>query len=95
MYARVTPFKMKAGTKDTATALMQKAKEDILSLPGMVQFINVMNDDGSGYVVALSTNAESAPETVEKIQAIWSAFSDLLESKPEAGNFEVIADWKP
>jgi len=95
MYARVTPYKMKAGTKDTATTLMQSAKENILSLPGMVQFINVMSDDGSGYVVALSTNAETPPETQEKIQSIWSAFSDILESPPTPGKFEVIADWKP
>ena len=95
MYARITPYKMKSGSKEEAVVLLETVKGDILNLPGMVQFINVMNDDGSGYIVSLSSNAETSPDTQAKIQAIWAAFSDILEAIPTPENFEVVADWKP
>jgi hypothetical protein len=95
MYARITPYKMKSGSKDEAVVLLDTVKGDILKLPGMVQFINVMNDDGSGYIVSLSSNADTPPETQVKIQAIWATFSDILEAIPTPENFEVVADWKP
>ncbi|MDA7430396.1 hypothetical protein PGB28_18190 [Primorskyibacter aestuariivivens] len=56
MYARVTPFKMNPGTREAATAKMNESKNQILSLPGMQQIYSVMNEDGSGYVVAFVTD---------------------------------------
>ncbi len=93
MYARVTPFKMKAGSKEAAKAIMDGLKDRILAIDGMQHFINVMDDDGNGYVVALTTNAETPPEVQERINALWGAFGEHLEARPEAQSFTVMANW--
>ena len=44
MFARVTEYKMKPGSKDAATTLMHSLKDQILGMPGMHNFINVMTE---------------------------------------------------
>lgn len=95
MYARITPFKMKPGSKEDAVKIMNRVKADILGLPGMKHFINVMNDDGKGYVISLTELSETPPDLQEKINAIWANFSDHLESAPTPESYGVLADWKP
>ncbi len=51
MFARITRFKMKPGSRDAATEKMEELKSRIMGMPGMVSFTNVMNEDGSGVVV--------------------------------------------
>ncbi|MDV7142501.1 hypothetical protein R3X27_07375 [Tropicimonas sp. TH_r6] len=93
MFARVTHYKMKPGSRAAATEIMHGLQADILALPGMVRFINVMNDDGSGHVVALSTVETMDAETANKVTKLWGAFADHLEGPPERGSYHVIADW--
>lgn len=95
MYARITQFKMKPGSRDDVSAIMEGLKDQILQLPGLTQFINVMDDDGAGYVVSLSELAQTPPDAAEKIKAIWGAFSDYVESVQSPESFEVFANWKP
>ncbi|MCK0138207.1 hypothetical protein [Aliiroseovarius sp. F47248L] len=95
MYARVTPYKMKPGSKAAATKIMESLKDKIMALPGQKSFLNVMNDDeGSGYVISTTELAEMSPETGEKVKALWSAFSEFLENDPKAKSYTVIANWK-
>ena len=95
MYARITPYKMKPGSKAAATKLMEGLKDKIMALPGQQTFLNVMNDDqGSGYVISTTDQAEMTPETGEKVKALWSTFSEYLEEEPKAHSYSVIADWK-
>ena len=94
MYARITPFKMKPGSKDDAVKIMNRVKADIMALPGIKHFINVMDDNGAGYVVSLTDLAETPPDAQEKINAIWANFSDHLEAKPTPATYGVLADWK-
>ena len=95
MYARVTPYKMKPGSKAAATKLMEGLKDKIMALPGQKSFLNVMNDDeGSGYVISVTELAEMTPETGEKVKALWSVFSEFLEEEPKVQSFSIIADWK-
>lgn len=94
MYARITPFKMKAGSKQEAIKIMDRVKADIMGLPGMKHFINVMDDTGKGYVVSLTELAETPPDIQEKINAIWANFADHLESRPTPESYGVLADWK-
>ena len=47
MYARITPYKMKPGSREAATAKMNELKAEILGLPGMQHFMSAMNEDGS------------------------------------------------
>ena len=93
MYARVTHFKMKPGSRDAAVAQMNELKDQILAMPGMHHFINVMNEDGSGYVVALVESKETSDANQERTMAMWGRFSEFLEAVPEPGGFDVMANW--
>ena len=94
MYARVTSYKMKADSTDAAVALLEDLKSDIMALPGLQHFINVMNDDGSGYVISVVESQAVSDANQEKVMAIWSNFADHLEAIPQPQGFDVIADWK-
>ena len=94
MYARITPYKMKPGSQAAATKIMDTLKGKIMALPGQHRFLNVSNDeDGTGYVISTTDNAESTPETVNKIKALWGAFSEHLVEQPTASTYDVVADW--
>ena len=94
MYARVTPYKMKPGSKAAATKIMEALKDRIMALPGQKGFLNIMNDeDGTGYVISTTENAETTPETVEKFNALWATFKDHLIEQPTAATYDVVADW--
>ncbi|NNK77822.1 MAG: hypothetical protein HKP40_03830, partial [Litoreibacter sp.] len=93
MYARVTPYKMKPGTKETATALLEEMKPSIMALPGLVHFVNVMNDDGSGYVISVIESQEISDANQDKVMAIWGRFAEHLEAMPQPQGFDLIANW--
>ena len=93
MYARITPFKMKPGSKDTATKLVEGLKTQIMALPGIHEFINVIDDTGAGYVISLTDVQTATPETNEKIKQIWGGFAEHLEAAPAASSYELIAHW--
>jgi hypothetical protein len=94
MYARITPFKMKPGSKKDATKLVEGLKSQIMALPGVHQFINVMDDNGAGYVISLTDIETPSPETNEKIKNIWSGFAEYLEAPPVAATYGLIAHWR-
>ena len=94
MYARITPFKMKPGSKDAATKLVDGLKSQIMALPGIQQFINVIDNDGAGYVISLTDVETPTPETNEKIKQIWGGFAEHLEAMPQASSYDLIAHWK-
>jgi hypothetical protein len=94
MHARITRYKMKAGSTDAARKLQDSLKAEIMGLPGMRHFYNAMAEDGSGYIVSLIEPGEVAPDNPERVRAIWANFSDLLEGTPVPETFEVIADWE-
>lgn len=93
MHARVTKYKMKADRFDDAKAFMESVKGEILAMPGMKHFINVANDDGSGYVVALVESREISEANADKVKAMWGRFGEYLEAMPTPEGYEVIADW--
>jgi hypothetical protein len=93
MYARITTYKMKPGSREAATEILHGLKGEIMALPGLTQFINTLDDAGTGYVVALTTLPEPPPDSAERIKALWSRFGDHLAAPPEAVTYPVIADW--
>ena len=93
MYARITPYKMKEGARDDATKLMNQLKDQIMALPGIQHFVNVANEDGAGYVVALVDSKATVDASTEQVNAMWSRFADFLERMPEPEGYEVMADW--
>ncbi|WP_281856125.1 hypothetical protein [Litoreibacter halocynthiae] len=95
MYARITPYKMKPGSQAAATKVMNALKDKIMALEGQQSFLNVSNDeDGTGYVISTTENAETAPETAEKIKALWGAFSEFLVEQPTVRSYDIVADWR-
>ncbi len=94
MYARVTPFKMKADAVGDATELVKKLKDQIMGLPGMQQFIDVVQEDGSGYIIAVVESREVSEANQEWVMGIWANFKDHLEQMPTPAGCDVIVNWK-
>jgi len=93
MFARVTPFKMKPGTRAEATALMDQLKPKIMGMPGMQNFINVMNDDGSGYVISVVESEAISNANAETVKSLWAEFAPMLEAMPVPEGYDVLANW--
>jgi hypothetical protein len=95
MQARITKFKMKAESAAAARTLMTELKDEILTLPGMLHFVAVMNPDGSGHTISLIEDAAgSSAESVDRVRAIWHKFHDHVETMPMPEIYDVIADWR-
>ena len=92
-YARITKFKMKPDAIDEAVARLEGMKDKIMGMPGVLQFINAANDDGTGYVVSIVESKEIAEANTEALMAVWGAFADLLEGIPTPEGFELRANW--
>ncbi|OUS07469.1 hypothetical protein A9Q96_06045 [Rhodobacterales bacterium 52_120_T64] len=93
MFARITRYKMKDGSRDDATAIMEGLKEEIMSLPGMQQFINSMDEDGSGHIIAIVESRTTSEANALRIKELWGTFSDLLERAPEMVGHDIVANW--
>jgi len=93
MYARITKYKMKAGSRDEAVALMESIKGQIMALNGVRHFYNCGNDDGSGYVISIVDSKEQSDANAEGVKAIWAGFAPLMEAAPTAEGYDVLADW--
>ncbi len=93
MYARITQFKMNDGTRDAAMEKLHTLKDRIMGLPGMAHFINVMNEDGSGYVISLVDSKATSDANTDAVKEIWSEMAEFLQEPPKPGGFDVVADW--
>jgi len=93
MFARITKYKMKPDSIAAATALIEQMKPQVLAMPGVVRFINVVDETGSGYVVSLVESKEISDANSEAVKAMWGHFIDFLEEAPVPKGFDVIADW--
>lgn len=94
MFARITQYQMKPDSKQAATELMHSLKDQIMGMPGIQNFVNVMNEDGSGYVIAVVESEASSDANNEKVAALWSQFSDHLLSTPKPVGYDVVANWR-
>jgi hypothetical protein len=68
MQARITRFKMRPDAVEAARALVHQLQDEIMAQPGIERCIVVMNEDGSGHVVALIDRAGSSPEAVDRVR---------------------------
>lgn len=95
MFARVTSYKMKSDKVDAAVALMEELKPRILALNGLINFINVMQPDGSGYVISIVESEAASDANAPHVAALWFAFADHLEAVPQPQGYAVTANWSP
>lgn len=95
MFARVTPYRLKPGARDAAIAQMEKMRTDILALPGLKRFMNVLGEDGSGFIISLVASKEISDDNMEKVRALWGQMGPHLAEPPTPQGGEVVADWSP
>jgi len=93
MFARVTEYRMKPESSEVARELLYSMKDQIMGMPGMHHFVNVMNEDGRGYVVSLVESRETSEENADRVAEIWGQFADHMAAEPKAAGFEVVANW--
>ena len=84
MFARVTHYKMKPGSRDATTVIMNSLKSQIMGMPGMHNFINVANEDGSGYVISVVESEATSNSNASKVAELWGAFSNHMEAAPQS-----------
>lgn len=94
MFARITPYKLKPGTIAAATARTEDLKAEIMGLPGMIRFLNVINADGAGYIVSVVESRKVSEANAEKVRAIWAKMGEFLAEMPVPGGFDVIQHWE-
>ena len=93
MFARVTPYKMKESAREAALQQMKDLKSEIMAMPGMRSFVNVMDETGRGYIVALVDSREVSEKNAGTVRMLWAKFSDHLEETPEPEGYDVMAEW--
>ena len=93
MYAKVTRYKTKSGMASESLALMEQMKERIMSLPGLTQFLNIMDEDGAGYVIGIWTDREAAFANEQREAEMWQAYADYLDPLEATKGHEVRANW--
>ena len=94
MFARITKYQMKPGSKKAATELMHSLKDQIMAMPGMQSFVNVMNEDGSGYVISVVESEATSDANAPKVAELWGHFAEHMTASPKATGFDVVAHWK-
>ena len=90
MFARITRYRMKPESVDAAMAMLEQLKPQIMALPGLLNFINVMNADGSGVVISVIESEEISDANQDKVAALWGQFGDHLVGPPEAEGYNVL-----
>lgn len=93
MYARITRFKMKQSSVAETKGMIEPLKDQIMGLPGVVQFINTVNDDGSGCVISINESQAQSDANMDAVAAIWAHFADHLEGPPSAEGYDVFVNW--
>ncbi|MBT8416171.1 MAG: hypothetical protein KJO42_01910 [Silicimonas sp.] len=94
MFARITPYKLKSGTVDAATARARELKDEIMALPGLIEFTNAVNADGSGYIVSLVESREISDSNAERVREIWGKMGEFLAEMPTPGGYDVVDHWE-
>lgn len=93
MFARITPYKLKPGTTEVATQRAREMKDEIMGLPGMIEFINMVNEDGVGYIVSLVESSEQSEANLQRVREIWGRMGEFLVEMPTPQGYEVVDHW--
>jgi hypothetical protein len=93
MFSRVTPYQLKPGAREAAIATMNEMKADIMALPGMQKFINVIGENGHGYVISIVESKEMSDSNSDKVMALWSRMGAHLAAMPKPDGGDVVAHW--
>lgn len=93
MFARFTPYELKPGHKDAARETMMQMKDDIMALPGLQSFTNIMTSDTEGYIISIVTDQATSDANQEKVRALWGRMGEHLAGMPTPQGADVMAHW--
>ncbi len=91
MFARVTTFRMKPDRIAEAEAKLNELIPQIMSMPGLKSFTNVIDSEGNGVVMSVVESEEISNANQEQVAQIWAAFSDFLSEPPSANGYRVLS----
>ena len=91
MFARVSTFKMKPDRITEAETKLNELMPQIMSMPGMKSFTNVIDSDGNGVVLSVVDSEDVSNANQEQVAQIWAAFSEFLLEPPSVNGYRVIA----
>lgn len=94
MHARITTYKMRPEAVDEAMKKLESVRDQILSMPGTIQFINSIDAEGNGVVISVLESEEHVAGNQAKVAEIWQHFTEYLTEAPVPGSYEVKANWK-
>ncbi len=91
MFARVSTYRMKSESIADAENKLNEMMPQIMSLPGLITFTNVINEDGEGVVVSVLESQEISDANQEQVAQIWAAFGEYLAEPPVINGYRVMA----
>lgn len=90
MFARVTTFKMNPESIPEAEAKLKTMLPSIMDMDGMVNFLDAVDADGNGVVVAVVESEEKSNANQEQVAKIWAEFNDYLTEPPKMNEYRVL-----
>jgi hypothetical protein len=84
---------LKVGHKDVAKETMMGMKDDILALPGLHSFSNIMTSDTEGYVISIVSDEDTSNGNTERVKELWGRMGEHLAEMPSPQGAEVMAHW--
>ena len=89
MHARITRVQVAVDKIEEARAKVAGLLPEIRSIPGLKEFINVVNDDGGGVTIALYNSKEELEAATPRVSEILSGLAGLFTSAPTSEAYEV------
>ena len=93
MFARLTAYQMRQGAKEEATDVMNSLREQIMAMPGILEFTNILGTDGAGYILTIAESEAQSNANAAKTAALWAKFAPYMVALPKAQGYEVMANW--
>ena len=89
MYVRITSYKVNQVRIDEALAMAADLKPEIMKIPGILQWFDTGNSDGSRAVIAVYESKDAAESASERALELFGQFAQFMLTAPESVGYEV------
>ncbi|AWJ91916.1 hypothetical protein Sp245p_19145 (plasmid) [Azospirillum baldaniorum] len=89
MYARMTRFRLKLGTRDEWFRLRDGMAADIHALKGLKHWFTLQGDDDEVVVVAIHDSVWSAEAAMPDVLKLWQRIAHLMDDQPSTKFYDV------
>jgi quinol monooxygenase YgiN len=91
MFIRVTQWEISPENTEAAKAVVtEKVLPRAKQIPGLIEFIDALDDDGKGLAIAVYEDKAAAEAAVPTVKEIWAEVADMLTSGPEVKAYENV-----